>query len=110
MASLIRQHYTRPIPPDAEIITRKGKCLARFKDKGGRTVLAPLTGNGERCRVPSEKWYGQYVDGNGVLQCVPLSTNKTAAQQMLNELVKRAELEKAGVADPFREHRKRPLA
>ncbi len=41
---------------------------------------------------------------------MPLSGDKTAAQQMLNELMRRAELERAGVRDPFREHRRRPLA
>jgi hypothetical protein len=41
---------------------------------------------------------------------VPLSANKVAAGQMYAELVKRAELRKFEIGDPFEEHRKRPLA
>lgn len=40
---------------------------------------------------------------------MPLATDKTAAGQMLAELVCKAELGKAGIVDPFAEHRKRPL-
>src|SRR5262249_35245910 len=36
--------------------------------------------------------------------------NKTAAQQMLGELVRKAELAKVGITDPFAEHRQRLLA
>jgi integrase len=39
-----------------------------------------------------------------------LSANKVAAQQLLAALVKKAELGRAGILDPFEEHRKRPLA
>jgi hypothetical protein len=41
---------------------------------------------------------------------VPLSPNKTAAQAMLAEIVKRVEEEKAGIVDSFTAHRRRPLA
>jgi hypothetical protein len=57
----------------------------------------------------AKKWYGQYTDASGVRQRVPLSANRAAAQQMLNELVRRVELEKVGIRDPFQVHRKRPL-
>src|SRR5262249_31648211 len=39
----------------------------------------------------------------------PLATDKTAAQQMLAELVRKAEMARRGILDPFEEHRKRPL-
>jgi integrase/recombinase XerD len=55
------------------------------------------------------KWYGKYRDAAGVLVRAPLSENKQAAQQMLANLVKQAELERAGVVDPFARHSKRPL-
>src|SRR5271154_1941715 len=109
MARLFRQAYTKPIPPDAVRCTVKGKPSARFT-LDGRTVTAPLTRNGDRFRLLSEKWYGEYVDGDDVTKREPLSTDKTAAQQMLAEFERRAELEKAGIRDPFRDHRKRPLA
>jgi hypothetical protein len=110
MSRLRKQPFTKPIPPGAEIVTHKGKPHARFKDDDGKTVLAPLTQKGDRIRLLSAKWYGEYRDSNDQLQTVPLSTDKTAAAQMLAALVKRAELGKAGIVDPFEKSRSRPLA
>ena len=61
-------------------------------------------------RIKTSKWYGKYADGDGVARRVPLSANKAAAQAMLAELTRRAEMERAGVRDPYRDHRSRPLA
>src|SRR5207248_9357899 len=100
MASLFRPSYSAPIPAGAAIVTRKGKPHARFKDPSGKTVLAPLTKRGDRIRLKAEKWYGQYTDAAGELQRVPLSTDKTAAGQMLADLVRKTELKKANISDP----------
>jgi integrase len=108
MARLFRQPYTKPIPPDAERCTLKGKPAVRFADDG-RTVTAPLTKKGDRIRLLSAKWYGEYIDADDMTRRVPLSADKTAAQQMLAELVRKAELGKAGIRDPFEAHHKRPL-
>jgi hypothetical protein len=107
MARLRRIPYTKPIPSGAEVVTHKGKPHARFID-GGRTVVAPLTNKGDRIRLLSKKWYGEYRDADDLVQCVPLSTDKTAAGQMLAALVKKAELAKGGITDPFEAHRRRP--
>ena len=56
------------------------------------------------------KYYGKYVDGDGILHRLPLSTNKAAAEMMLAELKRKAEFERAGIRDPLKEHRKTPLA
>ena len=61
-------------------------------------------------RFKAKKWYGQYVDTNGQTQRVPLSPNKTVAQQMLAALVNKNENAKIGRVDRFEEHHKRPLA
>jgi integrase len=55
----------------------------------------------------SSKWYGRLP---GSTKAVPLATNKVAAQQILAGLVKKAELGRAGISDPFEAHRKRLLA
>lgn len=78
--------------------------------EGGRKVLHPLTRDGTKYLKPAKKWYGQYADAAGVTRRVPLSGNKEAARQMLAEAVKTAELEKAGVRDPFAQHRAKSLA
>ena len=72
------------------------------------TATDPLTGRKSQRRT--KKWYGQFTDAGGIARRVPLSANKTAAQQMLNELVRKAELGKIGIGDPYCEHRKRQLA
>jgi integrase len=54
----------------------------------------------------SGKWYGRIPGGD---KPVPLSANKVAAQQLLAATFKKAELARAGIADPFECHRSRPL-
>jgi integrase len=109
MPSLRKIPFTKPIPTGAEIFTRKGKRLARWIDGKNRPREAEVTEDGTRLRQLSRKWYGCFTDADGVERCVPLATDKTAAQQMLAELVRRAELGKAGIVDPYEQHRKRPL-
>lgn len=70
-----------------------------------RSYRDPKTSRKRKTR----KYYGKYRDSHGIVQRVPLATNKTAAQRMLNELIEKAEKEQAGLVDPYEEHRKRPL-
>src|SRR4051812_16123405 len=102
MARLFRQPYTRPLPEGAQIVTIRGKPHARFADEGGRTVTAPLTRKGDRIRLLSAKWYGEYRDAADIVQRVPLSTDEAAAQVMLGDLIRDAELARRGMADPSR--------
>ena len=64
---------------------------------------------GKTIRRKTSSWYGKYRDAEGIARRVPLSRNKTAAGQMLNELVRLAELGKVGLVDPSEAHRKLPL-
>ena len=64
---------------------------------------------GEKIKAKSTKWWGQYKDANGRLRRHPLSVDKRAAQAMLNEIVRKVELEKAGLVDRTDDERKRPL-
>jgi integrase len=65
------------------------------------------TPGAKKVKKKSSKWYGR-VPGSS--KALPLSTNKVAAQQILAELVRKAELGRAGISDPFEVHRKLPLA
>src|SRR5262249_37660350 len=58
------------IPAGAKIVTHDGASHARFKHRG-KTVLVPLTEKGDRVRLESAKWYGEYLDHNDVLRGVP---------------------------------------
>jgi integrase len=108
MARVFRQQYTRPIPDGAQRTKdKKGRPAVRFKGPDGKPVVAPLTKKGDRCRLASPTWYGRVP---GASKPVPLCTNKAAAEIMLADLVKKAAMGKAGAADPFEKHNKRPLA
>ncbi len=109
MASLIRPTRPYPLPAGAEVVEHAGRKHVRLTE-AGRKVLYPLTRDGAKYLKPAKKWYGQFTDAAGVTRRVPLSANKEAARQMLAEAVKAAELEKAGVRDPFAPHRASPLA
>jgi integrase len=115
MPRVFRQQYTRPIPPDAKRVTIPGKNgkpdrpAVRFKGPDGKTITASLTRGGDRCRVSSPTWYGEYRDATGDVRRVPLCENKAAAEAMLAELVKKGLLGQAGIKDDYEQHRPRPL-
>ncbi len=58
-------------------------------------TIDPVTG--EKAKGKSKKWWGRYKDADGRLRRHPLSTDKMAAQDMLNEAVRRVERQKAGL-------------
>src|SRR5262245_31391335 len=64
------------------------------------------TPGARKVKKKSTKWYGRVP---GSARPVPLSANKVAAQQMLAALVRKAELGRVGILDPYEEHRQRPL-
>jgi integrase/recombinase XerD len=72
------------------------------------TVTDPKTR--QKVKAKSRKWWGRYRDADGIDRRVPLAADKTAAQAMLNELVKKVERQIAGLVDPLEDQRKRPLA
>src|SRR5262245_61078347 len=78
---------------------------------GARFVKArkvkPGTPGAKKMKKKSGKWYGRLP---GSTKPTPLSANKVAAQQMLAALVRKAELGKVGLDDPYEDHRKRSLA
>ncbi len=61
-------------------------------------------------RKQASKWYGDFFDGNGIRQKVPLAANKEAAKVMLADLERKADRQKTGLTDRFEEWRKIPLA
>src|SRR4051794_15538776 len=102
--NLFRKSYTLPLPQGAELLTAKGVPSARFK-RGKKTITAPLTKDGKRVRVQSPFWYGR-INGKPVR----LFRDEVASQQRFAELMRKAERNQTDLADPFEEHRRRPLA
>jgi hypothetical protein len=79
MASLFRRSYTKP---DA---------------------------TGQRVTRKVRKWYGKYRDADNNLQCVPLNELKSAAMVMLADLIRKANLRRAGLFDPAADYLDRPI-
>ena len=86
----------------------KKKTITRYLDDNGKQVRK-LSPGAKKVTTKSRKWYGQYNDEHGLSKVVPLSTDKSAAQVMLNKLVAKAQRRIAGDHDPFEEHQSKPL-
>jgi integrase len=97
MASVFKQTYKRPIPPGAEIITRKGEKLARWKDKRGRTKTAPLSDEGDRIVLEYRCWYIAYEDHTGKRVVVQGYTDRQATEQKARDLERDAAQRKEGL-------------
>jgi len=82
------------------------KIIVRYLDADGRQVPKGTPG-ARKTKEKSKKWYGRVP---GAAKPVSLCLNKSASEILLNELVKKAELGKAGIIDPYQEHHKRPLS
>lgn len=109
--ALFKQQTTKPIPADAVIETDKtGQCVARFRGSDGRMAFAPLTANGDRIRIESKCWHGEFRTADGVRHRVRLFADKEASKARLLELTRKAERQGAGLADPVDDLRKLPLA
>jgi integrase len=76
-----------------------------FKRK--RKVKLP---NGKIVVKKSLKYYTRLIDADGIERTLPLFRDKTASQQQAAKLQRDIELEKSGVVDRYKEHRKTPLA
>src|SRR5487761_1456917 len=100
MGTVFKKTVTRPLPADAEIITRKGQRLARWK-RNGKTRMAPVIvgrDGSERIADTASTYTCKFRDGNGIVtELASGCRDADAARAVLAELERRAELVKAGV-------------
>ncbi len=108
MPKPFKLHSTRPLPPDAEIVTRDGKPHARLKERG-RAVLYPLTKDGASILKPSKCWYFKFRDGTGTVRRKRGFADLRATEQLAAETERRVSRLRAGLTDPAEEHARRPL-
>ena len=66
--------------------------------------------SGERIQKQAENWSAKVKDDLGVWQRVTFCPDKTLSGLMLDDLKRKAMKCRAGLADPFDAHRKRPLS
>jgi len=83
--------------------------VVRYVDESGKRVSKSTPG-AKRIETKSKKWYGEYTDENGVTQRVPLARDKSAAQTLIAEYVRKAEMRLAGLVDPYEEYQRQPLS
>jgi integrase/recombinase XerC len=117
MPQVRKQQYTRPIPEGATrtktTIRRRGKDIevpaVRFKGTDGRMMTAPVVQSGKgkdtHYRAESVHYYGT-VKGKPV----KLNRDKPSSEFLLNDLLKKEARGEAGSDNPFKEHRRKPLA
>ena len=118
MGSVYRETFTKPLPEGAEILRRKGKRIAKWKDARGKTRTEAVTqgkDGSNRIAIKSKTYTAKYRDGAGVVRKVATGCkDKEAALRILSELERRAELVKAKVIsaeeDAVAEHQDVPLA
>ena len=114
MGTIYKKTYTKRMPQNATITTRKGVRIAKWKDRAGKTKTAEVT-ESDRIRIEAGTYTAKYRDGSGIVREVATGCrDKQAAQSVLRELERRAELVKADVMtidqDAIAEHQKTPLA
>jgi integrase len=113
MATLFKKQFTKPIPPDAKIVSRtvkdrtgctESKQFAQWIDRSGKKRIAEVTtgkDGSQRIKAEAATWTAKYRDGEGIVQEVATGcTDKQAAMSVLNDLTTRAELVKAKVLSP----------
>ena len=101
MASVFRKTVIKPLPSNAELVTRQGERFARWKNRRGKNRTAPLTigrDGSNRIVVQAGTYTAKFRDGQGVVREVATGCrDETAARQVLADLERRAELVKANV-------------
>jgi integrase len=99
MGTVFKKITTRAMPEDAEVFTRKGERLARWK-AGRKVKTAPVTGSG-RIRTESSTYYCRYRDGSGlVVEVATGCKTEDAARQWLARLERDSERVRAGLISP----------
>ena len=118
MGTVYRKTFTKPLPADAEIFTRKGERFARWKPIRSRARTAPLTtgrDGTDRIVVTAGTYIAKYRDGSGVVREVATGCrDESAARSVLTDMEKRAEKVKGGILtnaeDRMIDHQDTPLA
>jgi hypothetical protein len=101
VACIYHKKYKRRMPRGVEIFERDGEKWARWTDGNGNDRTAPVTPDGKRIELETQTWVARYRDGEGRRREVSTGCrDKTAAPQVLADLVKRSEQIKSGIITP----------
>jgi integrase len=102
MGSVFRQKITRPLPAGAEVVTRNGERVARWRVRG-KLRTAPLTtgeDGSDRILTEARTYTARFRDHTGKVVTRPTGCkDEQAARQMLAGWEREAEQIKAGTLD-----------
>jgi len=91
MGHVYKATFTKPLPPDAEVFTRKGRQFAKWVDAKRKTRTAPLTTAGDRIIVEARTYTAKYRNASGlVLKIATGCRDEQAARAILADLERRA--------------------
>ena len=118
MGTVFKKSYTKALPPNAEVFTRKGERFVKWKPAKGKTQTAPVTtgkDGSDRIVLKAGTYTAKYRDGAGIVREKATGCrDKEAASRVLGDLERRAELVKAKVMtageDAIADHQGTPLA
>jgi len=110
MASIFKRTYRRPVPDDATIIERGGKRVAKFRDKKGKLITAPLADDGTTVIIERSKYTIKYMGRDGEWHTCPGYTDKAATEQRAAELSRRSHRAREGLTHADPEAAETPLA
>tara|TARA_R110002073_G_scaffold333405_1_gene520996 strand:+ start:142036 stop:143634 length:1599 start_codon:yes stop_codon:yes gene_type:complete len=106
------------MPPNATIVTRKGKQIALWTNRNGNKRSAEVTAGKDgspRIKTESSTYTAKYRDGEGIIREVATGCrDKQAAQKKLNDLLSEADKVRVGSLTTtdleIGDHNKTPLA
>jgi len=97
MAAVYKKKYPIPMPDGAEIITRRGKKVARWTNGKGQERTAEVLGK-DRVQFVSDCWYVRYNDASGKMRRESTGCrDRQAAEKMLADILANIKKIKAGV-------------
>ena len=104
MGAVYRKTSTRDLPAGAEIVTRQGQQVARWKDAKGKARTAKVTtGRDGKPRIVTESatLFAKYRDGEGVVRTIATGARtESGALSVLRDLEQRAEKVRCRILSP----------
>ncbi len=118
MGTVFKKTRTRPLPAGAELFTKAGQRVARWKPFKGKTRTAKvLTGEDGTLRIQAEAatFTAKFRNGQGIVREVSTGCrDEDAARSVLSKLERRAELVRSEIIssaeDATADHQLTPLA
>jgi integrase len=96
MGTVFKKTATKPLPPGAKIIVRKGQRFAEWTDAKRKRRTAPVTtgrDGWDRIVVVAKTYTAKYRDGAGIIRETATGCrDEAAARSILSKLERRAEL------------------